>query len=229
MRWIGGRGWFAARLAVGIAAAAAAMPAQAQLGPAYSGQSGVREASTDEFYWALSELGSCLAASKPKQSLSFLAAASGSSAEGAAAKQLIGYNASCLRNLNRMGVERKLLRGAVAEALYKKAAASPLAASAQPGSAPTRMSAANLKALGYDGLVDGFTACLAALRPDLVHQLLVNTRLGSKDEEGAVAQISPSFSDCLPNNIKLNLHPAELRLALAEAAYRRLPQSQGNR
>ncbi|HEY0148360.1 MAG TPA: hypothetical protein VGB70_05090 [Allosphingosinicella sp.] len=208
--------------ALGLALLAAAAPVQAQLAPGYSGQSGTRTASGEEYVWALGELGSCLAKSKAQLSAEFLATRRGTPAEGAAAKRLLGRNTSCLRLLNEMGVERGLLRGAVAEALYEKAAPTPPAPVSAAAAAAGRMTTAQLKALGYDGLIESVTGCWAAKRPDLVHSLLLDTKLGSDAEAAAVEAMTPRFAECLPTNVKLNLAPSELRLALAEAAYKRV-------
>ncbi|HEX9954038.1 MAG TPA: hypothetical protein VGB48_02340 [Allosphingosinicella sp.] len=216
-----GRRW-ASKVMMALVVTASA-PAQAQLAPGYSGQSGTRQATDEEYLWALGELGACLARTKTKQAEAFLASGRGTPAEDAAVKRLVGYNTACLSLLNEMGVERTLLRGTIAEAFYKKLAPAPLPeAASSAAAAPGRMSAASLKALGYDRFMEGVTACWAARRPALVHSLLTETKLGSQSESDAVAAMGSVVAECLPANLKLKFHPSELRLALAEAAYKRV-------
>jgi hypothetical protein len=214
------------RLNVNLAVAMAlfaAVPAQAQLASGYSGFSGVRSASMEEYYWSLAQLGSCLASSKPKPSWAFLASAPGSAAEGAAVKALLGKGTVCLRSLSRMSVNRHLLRGSISEALYKRSVSAPLAPGTNSASAPAEMNIKDLKVLGYDRLIAGLASCFATRRPELIHQLLTSSQPGSEREQEMVTSMAASFAPCLPRNIKLNVPSAELRLAFAEAAYLRLP------
>ena len=99
-----------------------ATPAKAQLAPGYSGFSGAPREATDDQYWSfLRELGRCLAQSKRAQSAAFMRTRSIRRRKVAAFGALIsrrGHNA-CMRNMVRATVMRAHVRGVIAENLYK--------------------------------------------------------------------------------------------------------------
>ena len=110
-----------------------------------------------------------------------------------------------------------MIRGAIAEGLYKKdnSAPPPAVKVAQPAAIAK---GAESSIQPYRLLAD-FSRCLAASHPDAVHRLLTTTRLGEAASGEAIAALAPDFDECLPPNVRIEFPPGELRLALAEALY----------
>jgi|GEM_PF-2950880 len=214
--------WFAALLAV----AGFAGSAQAQLSPGYSGHSGIRYMGGEESWWTLRQLGDCLARSGTAASQALLATRPGTAAETAATRSLLRRYSLCLRHANRLSAPRNLIRGAVAEGLYRSTFAAP-----PPAQALDPEEEANRPPLPF---VTDFATCFAKVRPAEVHALLTTTRLGTSDEHAAFERLAPQLGQCIPQGVTLTGVPApQVRLALAEAIYQRAvaaaPRRQRNR
>ena len=176
----------------------------------------------DEALSAMSYLGGCLAQRKSRQSLAYLSTEPGTEAEMAALNKLIGTYTACLPFSGRMRIDPPQLRGAIAQAFYKRTVRAPLPALPAPTPALTAMSPDDLDRLGRDAIIDRYASCVAATQPAFVHQLLTGSRLGSKDEAEAIGRMAQALEACLPRGSKLGLQPHELRLAIAAAAHQRL-------
>ncbi|HEV2080626.1 MAG TPA: hypothetical protein VGR19_12130 [Allosphingosinicella sp.] len=197
------------------------LPASApsQLASGYSGQAGVTYGTEDDYWWALQQLGSCLAMAKRRDSTSLLSAPVHSRDATAAFKRLVGKETSCLRWFTAMRVAEVDLRGSIAEALYEAQLTS------VPSPAPVPEQAAlplgEARKMGSYGIIRSFASCFAAAYPDKVHGLLATTKLGSRKEKEMLGGFSEEIGSCLPRNIQFDVPPAQLRLALAEAIYER--------
>jgi len=188
--------------------------AGAQLAPGQSGFSGVRQLPQSEAWFGIRQMGVCLVQTRREQARSLLEAAPGSPEAAGALNAMIGRETSCLRNASRIRFRSDFLRGAIAEAFYKRDFRSP----------PPAVDSAQLR-MEPDGsysLAD-FADCFAARRPDAVHRLLTTTRLGDNDEVEAMSAMVPEFMTCLPpgTGSEVNFTAQTTRTALAEAMYRR--------
>jgi hypothetical protein len=191
-----------------VAAAGAMLPAitaHAQIAGHFSGTSTAQYIGGDAIMEDISRVGKCLAETKRAKSEAFIAAAMGTPEEAAAYKQLIGRNTTCLADLSRLRTSRAILRGAIAEGLYKLrfAAGAPSYLQPAPVQAPQT-----------------FADCYARAHPQQIHGLLTKTRIASKDEHVAFLRMAPDFSACLPAGKQAALRPSIVRLELAEALYR---------
>ncbi len=188
---------------------ASGSPGFAQVAPTYSGTSTMQTYSGNSVMQDLSNVGSCLVRRKAAQSDAFVAAPMGSPAETAAYKALVGRGTSCLRDLSSMNVARTLMRGAIAEALYKTRFS---------GRAPTALASSGTGASA--DLVSQFADCYARANPQQVHSLVMGTRITSKEERAAVARMATGFGPCLPSGVRVEVQPTVFRLAFIEALYR---------
>lgn len=209
-------------LVAGAAALVASAPAAAQLSTSRSGVPGVREASLDEFYWSMRQLGDCLAERKPADSRALVTSAIGSATEQRLSKALVGRGTSCLRHLSRMGTSTDMLRGAIAEGLYAREVSTPPAPRPAPAplGLPAGLGAAHMAMLIPRTRLADFARCYASAHPAAVHDLLATTRLGDDKERAAIARMAADFGPCLPADVEVSIDPPSVRLALAEALYR---------
>jgi hypothetical protein len=113
-----------------------------------------------------------------------------------------------MRDFVNLTTVRAHIRGAVAEGMYKRVVsgrASPL----------TSLTASDEPVLD----LHGFARCYVAGHAEKAHTLLVETRLGDRDEIKAVRDMAPDFGPCLPQGVEVRLNPPEVRMAIAEALY----------
>jgi hypothetical protein len=184
-----------------------ASPANAQLSTGHSGQDGVRYMEDEEMFSVIRNMGQCFGQRKQALAARFLATTPGTPQEGTAVRALLGNSTSCTPRNSRLSLPRDIIRGAVAEAMYRRAhAGSPPAGAgaATPTSATT--------------LVD-FSRCVVEQNPREVHDLLTTTRLGSREEHAAVVRLAPRLRQCLPSSKNLEVVAPLLRLSLANALY----------
>lgn len=197
--------------ATALAIAGSAAPAQ--LAPGYSGHPGIRYMGEEEVWYAIRQLGDCLARSRQAASAALLSTTPGTPAETAATRRLLGHNTSCLQPNSRMAAPRNIIRGAVAEGMYRNHFGAP------PPAEPIDPEAdADRPPLPL--LVD-FATCFAQVRPQSVHDLLTTTRLGTRAEHEAFARLAPELGQCLTAGVRFQFGAPLIRLALAEALYQR--------
>lgn len=194
-------------------------PAVGQLAPTYSGQSTAPVQGTqDEFYWSLNELGLCLAKTRKREARAFVLSESGSADENRAFSAMLGKHSMCVRGASSIRLPTSMIRGAIAEAMYKKGNATfrpPVA----PGPRRTLTAAEKARLTPY-GVLSDFSRCLAAAHPQETHALITTTRLGSKAEAAQIDAMAPRFDACLPVKFRIAFDPSEIRLGLAEAMLR---------
>lgn len=187
--------------------------AQAQLAPGYSGQSSAaREASAPEYWYMLRQMGACVATEKRDDATAFLATTPGSDAETRVFRKMFGSNRNFgMRDFVSASFIRAHLRGSIAEGLYEGLALQP--PSSSPSSSPeTAQPLANL----HD-----FARCYVALNAAAAHELMISTRMNTVEERKTVARMASGFAPCLPAGREVSLSPLDVRLALAEALYKR--------
>ncbi|MDM7954889.1 hypothetical protein [Blastomonas sp.] len=184
--------------------------ASAQLAPGASGTSSEPvDATMDEYWSGISEMGRCMATSKRDKALIFLQTDVGSADEGKAFKQLFNKQSNaCMRNFVRMSFPRSHLRGTLAEALYEKAGTNPgvpgpAASAAWPKGPP----------------INAIARCYVEGHPVEAQRLLRETRLGTKGERATIEKMAPQIAPCFPEGLKATLNPSYFRLAIAEAMY----------
>jgi hypothetical protein len=201
-----------ARLAVAASLVGGSL-ASAQLAPGYSGISDAPiEATQDEYWFFMRELGRCLAQTKRAQSVALVETARDSADEKRAFDGLISRrsNNPCARNMVSATVVRSHVRGVVAENLYKLHHAPVLA-----GSVP-----ADLTAPASVRTIHDFADCYIASNYSDALNLVMNTNLGTRGETERVRELAPGFGDCLPQGVQLQIVPIDIRLAIAQALYR---------
>lgn len=184
--------------------------ASAQLAPGASGTSSEPvDATMDEYWSGIAEMGRCIAASKRDKALYFLTTDVGSTEEGKAFRQLFTKQSNaCMRNFVRMAFPRSHLRGTLSEALYKRANQNPgLSGQAEPGGWPKGPP------------INAIARCYVEAHPAEARALLMETRLGTKGERTIVEGMAPQIAPCFPEGLKATLNPSYFRLAIAEAMY----------
>ncbi len=198
------------RILFGLAACAlglAVMPpgASAQIAGGYSGWSagGVDTAQ------ALRVFGTCYARVKPAEAVQLLATEPGSQSERQAVLAAIRGPENCWGYVVRVRAPYFLLRGAVAEGLWKRHVEIPESLRA---SAPRGAESRNF----YDS-----ARCFAAVHGDQARALL-QTPLGSgRERDAARAILANGFTDCVPSSVgSFSLPPVMVRYFLVEALLR---------
>ena len=199
--------------ALAAAAGALILPAEsgAQLASGYSGSSSTSYMDGVEFWRTLRSFGACYAKESEANALGLLATEPDSKAEAAFYKSIIrgDRDQPCLSETS-MRVPIPLVRGAIAEGLYKRGSAVPpplTVAPPAPG-APIRT-------------LSDAARCYAASHPAEVRALLAETIPGSKKERAALGAMSAGFWQCLPSFAqKRSFNPTQIRYRLAEALLR---------
>jgi hypothetical protein len=174
--------------------------------------------SGEEVWRSLGTFGRCYASQNPKGALELIATEPDSRAEVQTYKKLFSKPImTCLVGLSQLNVPHTMVRGAIAEGLYRKGIAlSPNLVWGAPKS---------------DEGVHSLTAvvrCYTASQSEQVRALIMNTRPGSKKESAELQKMMPEFGKCIPQGIKVNLSATQVRFRLAEALYRMAPASSKN-
>ena len=200
-----------------VAAMLPAMPAVAQIAPGLSGSSSQQNYTGQVAWDTLGEFGRCFAATNHKGSFELVSTRAGSVDEAKVYKRLFrAQNQNCLGMTNQLTVPFQMVRGAVAEGLYRKAI--PVPANLLVATPPT---AENVRNFGDAAL------CYAAANSDQIHAL-AKTRVGSKAEVEAIAALLPAMSSCFPPNAQKMPEMAAtlMRFRLTEALWKlgQIPQ-----
>ena len=186
-------------------------PAAAQIAPGLSGSS-TKQYHSGQLAWdTLSEFGRCFAATDHKSSFELVATRAGSVEEAKVYKRLFrAQNQSCLGMTSQLNVPFQMVRGAVAEGLYRKAV--PVPANLRIVTPPT---ADRVRSFGDAAL------CYTAAHTDQV-RALAGTRVGSEAEFGAIETILPTMGSCFPPNAQKMPEMAAtlMRFRLTEALWK---------
>ena len=194
-----------------LAAAVAAAPAQGQIAPGYSGSSTTTYGmDATEFWRTVRGFGACFAKENPAEALALIATEPDSKAEAAVYKRMSrGESKICLTDTS-IRVPVPLIRGSIAEGLYKRGVPLPpelVLAPLPPG--------ATVRTLGEAA------RCYAAGHRVEAENLLAETVPGSKKERAALDAMAAGFFDCLPRSAqKRAFNPTQIRFRLAEALLR---------
>jgi hypothetical protein len=163
--------------------------------------------------WTMHRFAECLVRTRERQMLEFLSTRLNSPEQNRIVRDVIGWKSRCLQARS-MQIDHILLRGAVAEALYRqelrgrqigRLSRAPELLEADPA----RNSSAALERFGR---------CMMANHPALVRPL-IGTRPGSREEREALSAIQAALPVCLAQAPARARHPLMLRGALAEAFY----------
>jgi hypothetical protein len=214
------RRWRLAMLGVAALIAGFTAPAaRAQLNSGYSGSSSLSVIDDAESFRTLNAFGSCFASRKTAEALALIATAVGSREEGAIFRERISRaSIVCLGGDTQLRMPRFLLRGAVAEGLYRRAIALPasLALPIPAPGTPTRT------------LADA-ARCYTAGHRDRVRALIDQSRMGSREEYALLSEMAPDFFLCVPESARGGQFiSALIRGHLVEALYR-MPASTPDR
>ena len=200
------------RIFAGILLLAASTAAIAQLAPGQSGSSTQSYSNGPEVWDDLAEFGKCYASIERKEALVLVSTRPGSMEELQTYKRLFRkpYQ-SCLADVTSMSFSPFLVRGAIAEGLYRKKV--PVPANLAVTSIPSREQVTNFGEAAI---------CYVARHRDAAQSLVDGTHPGSKKEADAVMAMSDGISECIPPNAKktLALDTTPLRFRLAEALWR---------
>ena len=192
--------------------------AAAQLPPGASGSSSLEIVDDEEAFRALSAFGACFASRKTDEALALIATVPGTRGEAETSRRRIRRPAIvCLGGNSQFRMPMYMMRGAIAEGLYRRGVALPpdLALAAPPPGAPTRTLAEAAR-------------CYTAGHRDEVRALIDQTRIGSREEYERLREMAPAFFTCLPERARGGqVIAAQVRGHLAEALYR-MPTPAGN-
>lgn len=178
-------------------------------------------------YTVAQKFGACLVKADPTSSMEFVMASPGSQASDAAKQKLSPHMSDCfgasidpfLVGEIRMTIQPTMVRGVIAEALYKLQ----FADRRQPGghvSVPPIIPTAAVDASNrQEALVYDFAQCVTENDPSAVRSLVLS-KISSHEEQVAIAALTPYLSPCLNKGETLKADRIVLRSRLAEALYR---------
>lgn len=194
-----------------LAACAMAGAAPAQIAPSMSGSSTLSYLGADQFWGVVSEFGTCYAQTNRVSALTLIATAPNSREEAETYRKLFGkaYN-SCLGDVTELhGVTIGMMRGAIAEGLYRKRVPLPAELMQTP---PAREQIRNLSQAAL---------CYTAGHAADARNLVLGTRPGSRKEYEAVVALMPEFGRCIPAGAKnVSFDVTQIRFRIAEALLR---------
>jgi hypothetical protein len=198
-------------LALALAAAAGlASSAPAQIAPSRSGTSSMSYLGQGEVWDAIGEFGVCYAGTNRKGALSLIATETNSDAETATYRKLFGKGNPCLGDVVGLhGIAISMIRGAVAEGLYRKGVAVPAELM------QTAPSPGQIHNLGQAAL------CYTAAHPDKAQALIATTHPGSRKEYEAMTALAADFWHCIPAGARnVDFDSTQIRFRIAEALLR---------
>jgi len=188
----------------------AANGARAQIASGYSGSSSTSTMGDDEAWRTLRAFGTCYATRNPGSAVQLIATEPGSRDEAETYRRLFRRdNQSCLGGNTELRMPVTMVRGAIAEGLYRNRAALPptlAQAAPAPGAVRTLSEAAR---------------CYAGAHGDRVRSLVEGTAPGSRGEVEALTAMAPDFFRCVPAAAHgRQFNATQLRYRLAEALLR---------
>lgn len=190
----------------------ASTAASAQIAPGSSGTSSMHYYGGQEAWDTLSEFGVCFAARQRTDAFVLVSTRPGSVEEAQAYKKMFRRDGqSCLGLTSKLTVDHQMVRGAIAEGLYRRAVPVPpqLAVTKAPTAAEVR------------NFADA-ALCFAASHRDEVRAVLARTKLGTDAEHQSVSALLQEFGPCIPQNAKrsISIDTPMARVRLAEALWR---------
>lgn len=186
--------------------------AEPRLAPGVSGYSSAPIEGSDQIFWAFVRSTShCFVRTKTEKAEAFLATGIDTRAESRAFKSLFSNRrrTACMQNIVKAKFQRAYFRGAIAEELFHRRIKE------WPRDAKPKLT----KQKAGAG-IHGFAECYVAKNFTATRRLLENTKLATKGEMAFIQEMQPDFADCLPKRRQIVLSAIDIRMALAEAAYK---------
>lgn len=191
-----------------------ASPASAQLSNGASGSSTMFYLSNEEGMKEVVGFGDCYAKEQPEKALRLIATRPASREEAQTYVSLFKkHYQSCLGDVTRLSADLAIIRGAIAQGLYKRKVPVP-AAIMQTAPAPAQVR----------NLSDA-ARCYVASHREEARSLVAETKVGSRKEYDAVVKLMPDFRKCVPGGAKAEFTVTLVRFRLAEALLRTAPSS----
>ena len=190
--------------------------AVAQIAPSRSGSSTMSYLDSSEVWPILNAYGSCYATQNKADAFVLLATEPGSVEEARTYKKLFSkpYQ-SCLGNVVQLNISHTMVRGAIAEGLYRKGVVIPASLVIAP---PAQ--GAKIKNLAEAA------RCYAASHRSEVKSLITTTKVATKEEAAAVDALMPDFTKCIPSGARrISVASTQVRYRLAEALLRLPPET----
>jgi hypothetical protein len=199
-------------LGAGLALSLLASSASGQISNGASGSSTMFYLNREQAMEEVVGFGSCYAKESTEKALRLIATRPSSREEAQTYVALFKrpYQA-CLGDVTRLGATLPLVRGAIAQGLYKRKIPVP-AALMQTAPAPAQVR----------NLSDAARCYLASHRED-ARSLVDGTKVGSRKEYDAVMKLLPEFLKCVPSGAKGEFTATLVRFRLAEALLRTAP------
>jgi len=193
-----------------------ASPASAQISNGASGSSTMFYLNSEQAMEEVVGFGSCYAKESPEKALRLIATRPSSREEAQTYVALFKkpYQ-SCLGDVTRLGATLPIVRGAIAQGLYKRKVPLP------PALMQTALGQAQVR-----NLADA-ARCYTASHRDEARSLVEGTKVGSRKEYDAVMKLLPDLLKCVPRGAKAEFTATLVRFRLAEALLRTAP-SGGN-
>jgi len=194
---------------IALAWAALAHSASAQIPSSRSGSSSLEYLPAEDGLLAVMDFGKCYAKGKPKKAFRLLATQPSTREEAQTYVSLFrGSNESCLKELIELSSDLPMVRGAIAEGLYKQRIPIP----------PELMQTVPAPADVQD--LSGAARCYVAAHRLEASALIEHTRPGGRKEFDMLNRLMPDFSKCVPKGTRLSFPATVVRFRLAEALLR---------
>ena len=201
-------------LAALIAGAFAAQGASAQIASGFSGSSSTTDMGAEEAWQTLRAFGTCYASRYLPDALALIATEPASRAEAETYRRLFRRdNQYCLGDGTELRMSVTMVRGAIAEGLYRNGAALPpaLAQSVPASGVPIRT-------------LSEAARCYVATHRDRARALVGETAPASRQELAALDRMAPDFFRCVPATARgRQFNATQIRYRLAEALLRTPP------
>jgi hypothetical protein len=191
-----------------------ASPVSAQLSNGASGSSTMTYLSNEQSMEEVVGFGACYAKEHPEKALRLIATRPASQEEAQTYRALFRkpYQ-SCLGDVSRLSADLNLIRGAIAQGLYKRGASLP----------PALMQ--TVPALAQVRNLSDAARCYVATHREEARRVVTDTKVGSRKEYDAVMKLMPDFFKCVPGGAKAQFTAPLVRFRLAEALLRTAPSA----
>jgi hypothetical protein len=163
--------------------------------------------------WTMHRFAECLVRTREQQMVDLIASPLNSPEQNRIVRDVIGWRSRCLRARS-MQIDNVLLRGAVAEALYRQELRGRQIG--RPRQAPPLIGIDTARSV--PAALQLYGRCMTRRDPQAV-RALVGTRPGSREERAALQAVTARLPECLPAAPERARHPLLLRAAVAEAFY----------
>lgn len=192
----------------------AALPsaAIAQLAPGRSGFSSTSYLGGQAAWNELSDFGRCYASNERSDAMKLVTTKAGSAEEAQTYKQLFGKaNQYCLGSVTSMRASSMMVRGSIAEGLYKKRIA-----------VPANLAVATAPAVEQVHNLSEAALCYAGRNRGEAQSLVDGTKAGSKEEYAAIGALWDRFGECIPQTARksMQIEVTLVRFRIAEALWR---------